>query len=190
MPRFPRPQNTESIRSQYAGKPATGRFGFVTVVAIRVMVTMPRNPDVYERVVARAETFKPVPAHPAGGREWVTNYADISVKASVENVQNLVQHAFVANGFDVKWENATRGKAEKGSKGANLMLGALAQYYGIDFEIFPQPEVATLRLHKSNSGWAGGYLGARKVEKQFDALSETMAAWFRQQGALLGVQKK
>ena len=38
MPRFPRPQNTESIRSQYAGKPATGRFGFFSVVATRVMV--------------------------------------------------------------------------------------------------------------------------------------------------------
>jgi len=30
------PQNTESVRSQYAGKPATGRFGFLRV-AMRVM---------------------------------------------------------------------------------------------------------------------------------------------------------
>jgi len=120
----------------------------------------------------------------------MTNYADISVKASVENVQNLVQHAFAANGFEVKWENATKGKAEKGSKGANLMLGALAQYYGIEFEIFPHTGASTLRLLKANSGWAGGYLGARKVEKQFDQLSDTLAGWFRQQGALLGLQKK
>ena len=120
----------------------------------------------------------------------MTQYADIAVKAPVANVQNLVQHAFSASGFEVRWESATKGKAEKGSKGANIMLGALAQYYGIDFEIYPAENAATLRLLKANTGWAGGYLGARKVEKQFDQLSNTIATWFGQQGVLLGIQKK
>jgi len=40
-----------------------------------------------------------------------TKYADIAVKMSTENVQNLVQHAFMANGFEVQWEGATKGKA-------------------------------------------------------------------------------
>ena len=118
----------------------------------------------------------------------MVSYADIAVRAPVENVQSLVQNAFAANGFGVSWENATKGKAEKGSKGANLMLGALSQYYGIDFEIFPQGQVATLRLHKANTGWAGGYLGARKVEKQFERLSDTLASWFRQLGVLQQVR--
>jgi len=115
-----------------------------------------------------------------------TKYTDIQVKGSVENVQNLVQHAFGANGFQVQWDGPTKGKAEKGSKGANLMLGALSQYYGVDFEIAPNPNGAVLRLVKSNTGWAGGYLGARKVEKQFRQLGDTLAAWFQQQGVLLG----
>ncbi len=115
-----------------------------------------------------------------------TAYSDILVKSSIENVQNLVQHAFVANGFEVKWAGPTKGKAEKGSKGANLMLGALAQYYGVDFEIGTNPTGAVLRLMKANTGWAGGYLGARKVEKQFSQLTDTLAAWFQQQGVLLG----
>ncbi|TLZ77774.1 MAG: hypothetical protein E6K08_02670 [Methanobacteriota archaeon] len=115
-----------------------------------------------------------------------SKYTDIQVKGSVENVQNLVQHAFGANGFQVKWDGPTKGKAEKGSKGANLMLGALSQYYGVDFEIAPNPNGAILRLVKSNTGWAGGYLGARKVEKQFQQLGDTLAAWFQQQGVLLG----
>src|SRR3989475_8533488 len=46
MPRFPGPQNTESIRSQYAGKPATGRFGFVVA---RVMVPPSRRTLLYQR---------------------------------------------------------------------------------------------------------------------------------------------
>ncbi|MBO0889006.1 hypothetical protein J2P12_07900, partial [Candidatus Bathyarchaeota archaeon] len=96
---------------------------------------------------------------------------------------------FVANGFYVKWESPTKGKAEKGSKGANIMLGVLAQHYAVDFEIYPQADGGTLRLVKTGSGAAGGLLGMRKVNKQFDQLSDTLASWFTQQGLLLGVKK-
>jgi len=122
--------------------------------------------------------------------EDMVAYADIAVKGSVQNVQNLAQTAFAANGFTVKWQSPTKGKAEKGSKGLNIAFGALAQYYGVDFEIYPAQEAAVLRLHKSNSGLAGGVWGLMKVNKQFDELSDTIAAWFQQQGVLQGVQKK
>lgn len=120
----------------------------------------------------------------------MTSYADIVVRGSVENVQNLVTHAFAASGFAVKWAAPTKGKAEKGSKGANLMLGALAQYYGIDFEIYPAQNAATLRLLKANTGWAGGVIGAMRVNEKFNDLADTIAAWFQQQGVLQGVAKK
>jgi len=120
----------------------------------------------------------------------MVSYADISVNGSVQNVQNLAQTAFASNGFTVKWENATKGKAEKGSKGLNIALGALAQYYGVDFEIYPGQSGAVLRLHKSNTGLAGGIWGMMKVSKQFEELSDTIAAWFQQQGVLQGIQKK
>src|SRR3989442_4513537 len=109
-----------------------------------------------------------------------TKYTDIQVKGSVENVQNLVQHAFGANGFQIKWDGPTKGKAEKGSKGANLMLGALSQYYGVDFEIAPNPNGAVLRLVKSNTGWAGGSPGPRKVEKEVPQLRDTPPALVQQ----------
>jgi len=120
----------------------------------------------------------------------MTAYADIVVKGSVENVQNLVQHAFAASGFAVKWAAPTKGKAEKGSKGLNIAFGALAQYYGIDFEIYPAHEAATLRLLKANTGWAGGVIGAMRVNKQFEEVADTIAAWFQQQGVLQGLAKK
>src|SRR2546428_6676975 len=115
-----------------------------------------------------------------------TKYTDIQVKGAFVNLQNLVQDAVGSNGFKVQWDGPTKGKAEKGSKGANLMLGALSQYYGVDFEIAPNPNGAVLRLVKSNTGWAGGYLGARKVEKQFQQLRDTPAAWVQHQGPPLG----
>jgi hypothetical protein len=87
-----------------------------------------------------------------------THYTDIAVRGSIDNVRNLVQTAF----------------------------GALAQYYGVDFEIGSTPEGAVLRFIKANTGWAGGYLGARRVEKKFEELGNLMTAWFQQQGVLVG----
>jgi hypothetical protein len=120
----------------------------------------------------------------------LASYADIAVKSNVDNVQNLVQQAFTASGFAVKWESGLKGKAEKGSKGLNIALGALAQYYGIDFEIHPGGEMATLRLHKANTGLAGGIIGVARVGKQFNRVTDTLAGWFQQQGVLQGVKKE
>jgi len=120
----------------------------------------------------------------------MVSYADIAVKGSVQNVQNLAQTAFASNGFTVKWEGPTKGKAEKGSKGMNIAFGALSQYYGVEFEIYPSQDAAVLRLVKANTGLAGGVWGVMKVSKQFNALADTIAAWFQQQGVLQGVNKK
>jgi hypothetical protein len=115
-----------------------------------------------------------------------THYTDIAVRGSVDNVRNLVQTAFAAQGFDVNWAGPVKGKAEKGSKGMNIAFGALAQYYGVEFEIASTQDGAVLRLIKANTGWAGGYLGARRVEKKFEELGTLMASWFHQQGVLMG----
>jgi len=120
----------------------------------------------------------------------MARYADIAVKGPVENIRNLTQQAFTSNGFDVRWENQMKGRAEKGSKGANIALGVLAQHYSVDFELLTAAEGGTLRLVKSGSGMAGGLLGMRRVNKQFDLLSETLASWFTQQGLLIGVEKQ
>ena len=116
----------------------------------------------------------------------MTNYADIAVVGSVQNVQNLVGAAFTANKFRVNWQSATKGKAEKGSRGANLALGAFVQYYAVDFEIYPASQGATLRLFQANSGWVGGAIGAHRVKKQFDELDGLLTTWFQGQGGLAG----
>lgn len=86
----------------------------------------------------------------------MADYADFAVQGSVDNVRNWVTQAFGANQFQVSWESPTQGKAEKGSKGMNIAFGALAQYYAVEFEVFPGPDSAVLRLFQSVSGWWGG----------------------------------
>ena len=119
----------------------------------------------------------------------MTSYSEISVKGPVDNIQNQVQQAFFSNGFNVKWESPTKGKAEKGSTVANLAVGALAQHYSVDFEILPTVEGGILRLHKGNTGMMGGLIGVERVNKEFNLMSDTMVSWFAQQGLLINVKR-
>jgi hypothetical protein len=119
----------------------------------------------------------------------MTSYSEISVKGPFDNIQNLVQEAFFSNGFKVKWDGPTKGKAEKGSTVGNLAVGALAQHYEVDFEIVPTDEGGILRLHKGNLGLMGGLIGVEKVNKQFNVMSDTMVSWFSQQGLLINVKR-
>lgn len=120
----------------------------------------------------------------------MVEYADIGVSAPVNEIQNSVNQAFVSNGFSVSWADQRKGKAEKGSKTANFIAGGLAQYYGVDFEIYPMEKGSVLRLMKSNTGMMGGLLGMRKVEKQFNQLVDMLSAWFQTQGQFMGTMKK
>ncbi len=119
----------------------------------------------------------------------MAKYADISVKASVENIQDLVRRAFGMNGFNVNMLDASKGRAEKGSKGANVFLGALATHHVVGFEIMSSSQGGTLRLTKTGSGASGGLLGMRKANKEFEKLTDTLASWFKEQGVLLDVRK-
>jgi len=118
----------------------------------------------------------------------MAKYADIAFKGSVDNIRNLTQQAFAFNGFQISWENQLK-TGPKGKQRSKHSSRVLAQHYAVDFEIFASDQGGTLRLVKSGSGMAGGLLGMRKVNKQFDLLSDTLASWFTHQGLLIGVRK-
>jgi hypothetical protein len=120
----------------------------------------------------------------------LAKYSDIAVRGSVENIQNLVLQAFTSNGFTIRWDGPTKGKAEKGSKGANILLGAAATHHAVSFEIYSAPEGGTLRLIKVGSGGSGGLLGMRSANRQFEKLTDTLSGWFSHQGLLLDVKKE
>ncbi len=119
----------------------------------------------------------------------MARFTDLLVTAPPETVQSAVQQAFVSNGFRVSWQNPQQGHAEKGSRGANIALGALAQYYEVDFTLAPSTVGTTLRLLQSSSGAFGGLLGMARVKKQFQELSATLASWFQQNGLLAEVNE-
>lgn len=156
------------------------RISFLAGASARLEIELESAMDLF--VIIALQTL--------GGCRKLAKYSDIAVRGSVENIQNLVLQAFTSNGFTIKWDGPTRGWAEKGSTGANILLGAAATRHEAYFEIYPANEGGTLRLIKMGSGLFGGLLGVRSANKQFEKLTDTLSGWFGHQGLLLGVKKE
>ena len=114
-------------------------------------------------------------------------YTDIIVISPLAEMQNLIQGAFYYNGYTIVWFDHSRGKAMKGSKGANVVAGALAQYYEYDFQIIPiSATESSIRLIKTYSGWWGGIIGASSVDEQYYYLTNVLCDYFHRQGKYKG----
>ena len=116
-------------------------------------------------------------------------HVDFAVRMPVEHLQGVAAQAFQANGLTVNWKTGLEGRAERGSKAANFVGGALAQYYAVDFKIFPAQAGATLRVIKGNTGLMGGVWGAMKVNAKFKEVTNGLQNYFQQTGVLAGMQK-
>ena len=114
-------------------------------------------------------------------------HTDIFVAATVSDAQQWLAYLFGQQGFTLEWFDQGNGRATRGSEGANLALGALSQFYRIDFQILGLPDGGTaIRLYKMNSGWMGGVIGAHKVKKQYREIVDMVAQCFESQGCYRG----
>ncbi len=121
----------------------------------------------------------------------MVKYTDIFVRGLIENVKETVQQVFHQNGFEVQWSGEYDGKATRGSKGMHIAFGGLAQSHEIDFKISTAPDkTVTVRLIKSKSGWTGGLLGKRKVEKQYEKIVKMLSDHFSSKGIYKGIDPK
>ena len=103
--------------------------------------------------------------------------ADFAVRASVGDLQNVVQGAFLANGLKPRWDSATKGRG-------------IGEFYSIDFEIFPAVEGTTLRLRKAGSGIVFGGAGLGIAYVRFKQVKEWVSAQFQSRGVLVGVNER
>jgi hypothetical protein len=116
-------------------------------------------------------------------------YALFQLQADATAAQHLVAQVLMANQFRVTWHTPLTGIGERGSRGANIALGAMAQYYGIEFEIFPGDYGVVVRLVQANSGMAGGLIGYSSVKKTFASVCDRLAWWFQANILLIGYTK-
>jgi hypothetical protein len=117
----------------------------------------------------------------------MVDYTDVFVDSPIKDVKEAVQKVFQINGFTIEWKSEYGGKAKKGSTAMNVAFGAFAQAHEIEFSILTgQDKTVAIRLVKIKSGWTGGLLGKRKVQKQYEKIVQMVSDHFASMGTYKG----
>jgi hypothetical protein len=117
-----------------------------------------------------------------------TKYFDFLVIGDPVRARATIEEALVARKFKVKWSDDWTATAERGSKVANALAGALAQYFKVGVHLMSdQPGETTVRIERQSSGWLGGAIGASRTTKNLKALRTELETTFSSAGVLRGV---
>ena len=115
---------------------------------------------------------------------------EFSVSGDASKAKATVTDALVSRKFRLKWSTDWEAIAERGNKVANMLAGALAQYFKVNVNVRSGSEGnSVIRLDKTSKGYMGGALGAHRTTKNFDALAADLEATFQAAGVLVNVQQ-
>jgi hypothetical protein len=115
-------------------------------------------------------------------------YFDFLVVGDPVRARATIEDALVARKFKVAWSDDWTASAERGSKVANAIAGALAQYFKVGVRLMSsEPGETTVRIERQSSGWIGGAIGASRTTKNMTALRTELEATFSGAGVLRGV---
>ena len=117
-----------------------------------------------------------------------SKYIDFLVTGDPATARATAEQALVARKFRVTWADEWTGTAERGSKVANLVAGALAQYFKVGVRLMTaQAGETTVRIERQSSGWMGGAIGASRTTKNMAALRGELEATFAAAGVLRSI---
>jgi hypothetical protein len=102
-------------------------------------------------------------------------------------VRSTVQEALETRKFRLTWHDDWTATAERGSKVANAIAGAAAQYFKIGVAIRSvDGGNSVLRVERQSSGLMGGAIGAARTTKNLDKLRTELDSTFQTAGVLVG----
>jgi hypothetical protein len=97
-----------------------------------------------------------------------------------------VVQALEARKFRLTWSDDWTGIAERGSRVANVLAGAVAQYFKVGIQIrSAAADQTVVALDQLSSGWAGGAIGASRTKKNLRTLGEDLSRTFQDAGVLV-----
>jgi hypothetical protein len=97
-----------------------------------------------------------------------------------------VQQALETRKFRLTWHDDWTATAERGSKVANAMAGAAAQYFKVGVAIRSGSEGnSIMRVERQSSGWMGGAIGASRTTKNLERLRDELDATFQAASVLV-----
>lgn len=119
-----------------------------------------------------------------------TKYVDFLVTGDPVKAGATVEHALIERKFKVSWQDGWTATAERGSKVANALAGAVAQYFKVGVRLTASsPEATTIRIERQSSGWLGGFIGAARTTRNMAALRTELETTFSQAGVLQSVSE-
>ena len=127
-------------------------------------------------------------------REWggevALKYIDFRVTGDPAMARATVERALTERGFKISWTDDWSGVAERGNKVANVLVGALAQYFKVGLRLMSEGQAQTVvRIERLSSGWAGGFIGASRTNRNFSNLKSELGATFAGAGVLVDVSE-
>jgi hypothetical protein len=115
-------------------------------------------------------------------------YFDFLVVGDPVRARATIEEALVARKFKVAWSDDWNAVAERGSKVANALAGAFAQYFKVGVHLMSaEPGETTVRIERQSSGMMGGAIGASRTTKNLTALRTDLETTFSAAGVLRGV---
>ena len=112
---------------------------------------------------------------------------DFTLQGDPGRVRSTVQEALETRKFRLTWHDDWTATAERGSKVANAIAGAAAQYFKIGVAIRSADDGnSVLRVERQSSGLMGGAIGAARTTKNLDKLRTELDSTFQTAGVLVG----
>jgi hypothetical protein len=119
-----------------------------------------------------------------------TKHVDFLVMGDPGMARATAEQALASRKFRVTWSDEWSAVAERGSKTANLLVGALAQYFKVGVRLMAaEPGETTVRIERLTTGWRGGAIGASRTKSNFTSLRTELEATFSAAGVLRGVSE-
>jgi hypothetical protein len=106
---------------------------------------------------------------------------NFTVPGDPEAVRATVAQVLTSRGFTLTWQDDSTAIAVRGSRVANVLVGALAQCFKVGVRIVAgQPSETLVRIERLSSGWVGGFVGVGKTRRNLDSLHAELEVTFRQ----------
>jgi anti-sigma-K factor RskA len=118
-----------------------------------------------------------------------TKSVSFTVMGDAVRARATAEQALEAKRFRITWSDEWNAVAERGSKVANALAGAAAQYMKllVSLQRGDTPDHTVIRLEKGSSGAMGGAIGVSRTRKNLLTLRDELAATFQAAGVLVSV---
>src|SRR5262249_9180896 len=117
-----------------------------------------------------------------------TTYVDFCVTGDPAAARDIAAKALASRKFKLNWHDDWTASAERGSKVAYTLLGALAQYFEVGVRLLStQPGETTVGIERRSSGVMGGAIGMSRTARNMKSLRSELEETFSAAGVLRGV---